>query len=466
MKTLRIAIDNHRKEFQVKNGKRILLATMAADGHFNPMTGIAKILTEEGYDVRWYTQEMYQKRIEKIGVKFYPFVHAPQINQFNFEELYPERKKIKSVIAKIKFDFKHAYLQTAYDYYKDILEIHRVFPFDLLIADIMFSGTPYVKDKLNVPVIAIGVMPVMETSESLAPAGLGLLPAETPIGRWWQHLLRKLADKLVYAPLNRLCKENFSRHGIARVPGNIIDMLYRKPDIVLQSGCPSFEYQRKDLHPDIHFAGPLYPECNGQKDMFQFGELRKRFKKVVLVTQGTIEKDPEKIIVPVLEAYKNTDYLVVATTGGSCTTSLRERFPFQNIIIEDFIPFPSIMPFADVYVSNGGYGGVLMSIKNKLPMVVAGIHEGKNEICARVGHFKIGMNLKTERPSVNQMKHAIENVLNDGGYRKKIAVIAKDASNYDTRSIVMNQVRKLIARPLYFTPMHNTEKTDRLKYIA
>jgi UDP:flavonoid glycosyltransferase YjiC (YdhE family) len=466
MKTLRIAIDNQRKEFQVKNGKRILLATMAADGHFNPMTGIAKILREEGYDVRWYTQEMYKKSIGKMGIKFYPFVHAPQINQFNFEELYPDRKKIKGVISKFKFDFKHAYLETACDYYKDILEIHRVFPFDLMIADIIFSGTPYVKDKLNVPVIAIGVMPVMETSTNLAPAGLGLSPAETLIGKWWQQLLRKLADKIVYAPLNRHCRENFARDGIAPVPGNIIDMLYRKPDIVLQSGCSSFEYQRKDLHPDIHFAGPLYPECTGQTHRFQFGELRKRFKKVVLVTQGTIEKDPEKIIVPVLEAYKNTDYLVVATTGGSCTMSLRDRFPFPNIIIEDFIPFSSIMPFADIYVSNGGYGGVLLSIKNKLPMVVAGIHEGKNEICARVGHFQIGMNLKTEKPSVKQMWEAVEKVINDNGYKKKISKIAEDVANYDTRAIVMNQVRKLIAHPLFLAPMHNTDNTDRLRYIA
>jgi UDP:flavonoid glycosyltransferase YjiC (YdhE family) len=466
MKTLRIAIDNQRKEFQVKNGKRILLATMAADGHFNPMTGIAKILIEEGYDVRWYTQEIYKQRVSKMGIKFYPFVHAPQLNQFNFEELYPERKKIKGVISKFKFDFRHAYLETACDYYKDILEIHRVFPFDLMIADIMFSGIPYVKDKLNVPVIAIGVMPVMETSGSLAPAGLGMLPAETMVGKWWQQLLRKLADKMVYAPLNRHYRENFSRDGIADVPGNIIDMLYRKPDIVLQSGCPSFEYRRKDLHPDIHFAGPLYPECTGQKNSFRFGELRKRFKKVILVTQGTIEKDPEKIIVPVLEAYKNTDYVVVATTGGSCTMSLRERFPFPNIIIEDFIPFSSIMPFADVYVSNGGYGGVLLSIKNKLPMVVAGIHEGKNEICARVGYFKIGLNLKTEKPSVNQMRNAVKKVLHDSVYKSKISLIAKEAANFDTRSIVMNQVRKLISHSFSFLPMYNVDKTDRLKYIA
>lgn len=46
----------------------------------------------------------------------------------------------------------------------------------------------------------------------------------------------------------------------------------------------------------------------------------------------------------------------------------------------------------------------MQSIVNKLPMVVAGIHEGKNEICARVGYFKLGINLRTENPKPEKIK--------------------------------------------------------------
>ncbi len=35
------------------------------------------------------------------------------------------------------------------------------------------------------------------------------------------------------------------------------------------------------------------------------------------------------------------------------------------------------MPKCDVYATNGGYGGVLLSIDHALPMVCAGINEGK-----------------------------------------------------------------------------------------
>ncbi len=69
---------------------------------------------------------------------------------------------------------------------------------------------------------------------------------------------------------------------------------------------------------------------------------------MVLVTQGTVERDVEKILVPALEAFKDTDTLVIATTGGSNTKMLQSRFPYKNIIIEDFIPFADVMPYADV----------------------------------------------------------------------------------------------------------------------
>ena len=51
-----------------------------------------------------------------------------------------------------------------------------------------------------------------------------------------------------------------------------------------------------------------------------------------------------KIIVPTLEAFKDTDVLIIATTGGSRTQELRNRYPYANILIEDFIPFNDIMP--------------------------------------------------------------------------------------------------------------------------
>src|SRR5690606_11092409 len=80
---------------------------------------------------------------------------------------------------------------------------------------------------------------------------------------------------------------------------------------------------------------------------------------------------------------------------------------------------------------NGGYGGVMLSIANQLPMVVAGIHEGKNEICARVGYFKLGINMRTEKPRPAAIRKAVEKVLGDPDYKKNVEVLSREFAAYD-----------------------------------
>jgi UDP:flavonoid glycosyltransferase YjiC (YdhE family) len=169
-----------------------------------------------------------------------------------------------------------------------------------------------------------------------------------------------------------------------------------------------------------------------------------QYAKVILVTQGTAEPDVEKLIVPTLEAFKNTDHLVIVTTAGNKTAELRTRYSQPNIIIEDFIPFDDIMPHADVYVSNGGYGGVLLAIQHRLPMVVAGVNEGKNEICARVGYFKLGINLKTETPNPGQVKKAVEAVLGDSSYKSAVSVLSYEFSQYNPKAVLEQHVAQLL----------------------
>jgi UDP:flavonoid glycosyltransferase YjiC (YdhE family) len=134
---------------------------------------------------------------------------------------------------------------------------------------------------------------------------------------------------------------------------------------------------------------------------------------------------------------------VVCTTGGSQTAALKTRYSQPNIIIEDFIPFEDVMPYADVYITNGGYGGVMLGIQNELPLVVAGVHEGKNEICARVGYFKFGISLKTETPKTDQIFKAVNEAISNPVYKLNVQALRKEFSDYNPNAICEEYVFKL-----------------------
>ena len=429
------------------NGKRILFANFPADGHFNPLTSLAMHLTELGFDVRWYTSKSYAKKLAKLDIHHYPFKKAVDVSDNNFDAAFPGRKKQKSQVAKLKFDIIHAFIKRAPEYYGDIKEIHESFPFDLLVADNAFTGIPFVKDLMQIPVIAIGVLPLSETSRDLPPAGLGMEPSYSFFGKIRQLLLRTLADKIIFAGPSKVMHEIFDAFNIPHNNESIFDV--KKSDLLLQSGTPGFEYKRSDMSSYVRFIGPLLPYTLTQQTTKWYDVRLKEYKKIILLTQGTVEKDVNKLIVPTLEAFKGTDTLVICTTGGSHTQALKSTYHYHNIIIEDFIPFNDIMPYADVYITNGGYGGVMLGIQNNLPMVVAGVHEGKNEICARVGYFKLGINLKTETPKPKQVKKAVEKVLAEEIYKDNVAELNLEFAEY-------NPVKLFTAYVMHLTGMFDT----------
>jgi UDP:flavonoid glycosyltransferase YjiC (YdhE family) len=102
------------------------------------------------------------------------------------------------------------------------------------------------------------------------------------------------------------------------------------------------------------------------------------------------------------------------------------------------------MPRADAFVTCGGYGSVMLSISHGLPMVAAGMHEGKNEINARIGYFKLGINLNTERPTPVQVKNAVTALLADPAYRQRVATLRKELNGYNTLSVCEGYIRELL----------------------
>lgn len=429
----------------LRPGAKILFAAFPADGHFNPLTGLALHLKNQGYDVRFYTGNRYQKKIESLGIPYLPFQKATELDMDRLEELFPDRNNHKSQVAKLNYDIINVFIKQGPAYFEDLKTIQNHFPFELLIADVAFSGIPWVKDIMKIPVLGVGVFPVTKNSKDLPPAGMGMLPSYSLLGKLKQNILRWTAKNILFAKSNKVMKEVLGSYGIDYNADMVFDLMPEKCNIILQTGTPGFEYKRSDLPLNYKFAGPLLPVTK-KAEAHWYDERLNRYKKIVLATQGTVEKDNTKLLVPTLEAFKNTDYLVVITTGGSDTEKLRRQYEAPNVIIEDFIPFGDIMPYANVYVTNGGMGGVQLSIQNKLPMVTGGLHEGKNEICARVGYFNLGLNLKTERPSAAQIRKAVEQVISDDSYRKNVEELCREFKLYHPGELCEKYVQQLLPK--------------------
>lgn len=426
--------------------QRILFATVPFDGHFSPLTGLAMHLRDLGHDVRWYVGGHYGDRVKKLGLPHYPTVMAPVINQENMDELFPERKKVKNAISRIRFDVEHTFLSPIPGYVQDIVQIHDEWQFDLIIYDLACLGALIAQELLCVKGVAVGVLPLFESETNRPTDDPNRNPLARMLTRWAKKAKMHFEFNIIMKPCNVRFNAFREQYGLAPEPGFMFEAVFRNSNLYLQSGVPGFDYPHRKLSPKVHYIGPLLPYKSGKKPAFAHAALTKQYKHVILATQGTFEWDFEKIIVPTLEAYKDaTDTLVIVTTGGSGTETLRQRYPQSHFLIEDFIDYDAVMPYAHVYVTNGGYGGVMLALQHQLPIVVAGVHEGKNDIAARVQFNGVGIDLRTETPKAAQIRRAVTEVLSNDRYHQQVQLLSEEFNNYPTKDLATKYIESIFA---------------------
>jgi MGT family glycosyltransferase len=421
--------------------KRFLFATMPFDGHFKPLTGLASHLRELGHDVRWYAGPSYASVLRDLDIPHLPFEHAREVNGDNIAEVFPERVKLSGPKL-LAFEFENIFTANCQAHFRDIEAIRRSFPFEAVIADDALYAIKLISEKLHVPVYAIGVAPLAFNSRDTPPSFFGLKPARTPIGRLRHRAVEAMLTSTMKQGTKRF-NEMLSAEGVTplRVPLEFLDIPAKAATLFFQSGVPGFEYPRSDLPENVSFVGPLLPHKKAIAQRFAHEDRLHSSESVIVVSQGTVDnKDPDKLLAPTLEAVSGTEHLVVATTGGVNTAELRERFPADNLLIEDFVDFDFLFPRARLFICNGGYGSILLALASGLPLLSAGKREGKNDINARIDYFGVGIDLRTERPTPKQIARGVERILADQRYAARVASVRAELDAYDPLDLITRQV--------------------------
>jgi MGT family glycosyltransferase len=414
---------------------RFLFASLAADGHFNPLTGIAVHLRERGHDVRWYTGEAYAGRLGEMDIPHLPFRRAQANTDKSMAERFPERAGLKGP-ALIRFDFEQVFVNNTEPYFEDVREIDSGFPFDVLVADAAWMAARLVRDALGKHVIGIGPGTLLATSPDVPPNFAGLRPARTPAGRLVHRAMAGVMDRMVLAHGRELYNQVLRKHGLPPVTGSVFDEFYSGQHVVFLNGVPGFEYRRREMPPRARFVGMLRPGGTATATVpVQLSKVAGR--RVILISQGTIDNDdPGKLIVPALQALVPSGALLVVGTGRKNTDALRRRFPQENVVIEDYVDFDAVLERAEVFICNGGHGSVLLSLSHGVPIVAAGVREGKNDINARVEHFGVGINLRTETPSAEKIRRAVMRVLSEPSYRERAEELRAELASYRPLEII------------------------------
>ena len=426
---------------------KILIPTMPATGHINPLLAITRILLAESHEVAFLTGSAFSDRIEGSGAKFFALPAGADFDLRDILSIVPELKEIPPGLEWMRVASERIFIDAIPAQHQGLQRSLQEFPADVILADDMFFGLLPMLLGLRAkrpPIVLCGTSILHWAREDGAPNFLGLPPATTA------------EQRAEYAATARDYDEAFEQpviHGVNRVlktlgPGRISLPLFNSvielADACIQMSIPSFEFPR-EMPPSVHFVGtpPIIP---GQVSPPPWADDLDGSRKVVLVTQGTVANHNFNLLVaPTLAALANEpDILVVVTAGGRPIEAIPGPIP-PNARLASFLPFEWLLPRVNVLVTNGGYGSVNQAMSFGVPLVTAGLTEDKADVNARVAWSGVGINLATNEPTADGLRNAVRTVLDRPAYRLRAAQMAIDFANIDTRSEILRILNDVVA---------------------
>ena len=395
----------------------VLIAALSPIGHIGPLLNVAQGLVDRGDQVTVLSGANRAAMIRAAGATAHPIPAAADFDDTRLDADNPGRAET-SGIKRVNFDLVRLFVAPMPHQATALAELMAQKRFDAIIVDCGFFGIlPFLLGDraARPPVLAYTTTPLMLSSRDTAPAGLGLPPSSTRLGRLRNRALNVLSQKVLLRQSQGAANLQLNRMNSRPLPTFILDSAVLADQVIVPT-VPEFDYPRSDLPAHVRYVGAVHPApSQGFRPPAWWSELDGD-RPVVHVTQGTIDNaDLGRLLEPTIEALGGEDVIVVASTGGRDTSELKATLPL-NTHVAEYIPHDLLLPKVDVVVTNGGYGAVQRALSAGVPLVVAGNTEDKPEVAARVAWSGAGVNLRTGTPTPGAVRAAVREVLGDDRY--------------------------------------------------
>ncbi|EKG11414.1 UDP-glucuronosyl/UDP-glucosyltransferase [Macrophomina phaseolina MS6] len=440
----------------------LLLTALPYAGHVTPVRAVAAALVQSGHTVYMLSGTAFRDSIAATGARFMPLPASIDVDDPQQEAAQLGFQWQPDVLDQVAQYFERLIVGKHMDPQVDALHsairhIRAAHPHHPLIAltDVWFFGSVAVMAHAPGPRpdawIGLGLVPVGLSSRDCAPWGPGELPDPSPQGRARDESISARA-RSAFAKTQERYEEILARRGAQRVAW-FWDEPYLLPDRFVQLSLRSLEWPRTDAPVNIRFSGglPKTQKAAAEYDKpawwSELANHRNSGKRVVAVSQGTIDVDLHQLVLPTMEALADREDILLVVALGKKDRALPPGTPIPaNARVEGWIPYDELLPNVDVFVTNGGYGSLSQAVTHAVPLVVAGGSIDKPEVAARAEWAGLAVNLRTATPGPALIKESVEEVLEDSMYAQAAKQLQQEFEGADPLGVILETIEELIPR--------------------
>ncbi|MDS0525671.1 hypothetical protein NNC19_08275 [Clostridium sp. SHJSY1] len=392
---------------------KILFVNVPAHGHVNPTLSLVSTLVKAGHSVDYVVSEEFRKKVEFCGATLIPCYKKVNIDP-------KEKLKFFKFIRRL---------------FKEMnMKIKELAPqYDVVFVGGMNPSIKSLEKDIKKPIILCSAV-FLQNEETI------------------KHIFKKskgISEKLNFIMLHPKIRKLVSKIIISNIFAVRIDDILNM--FSPQSSTLNVVFTSRYFQPfgeifdnKCLFIGPT-PTISVKDNSFPWDKLVNSERKIIYATLGTVFNSWIDFFKNVIEAFSESEYLVVMSTGNKERLKEIGDIP-KNFIVRDFVPQAEVLKHADLFIAHGGMGSVSDGMYLGVPMILVPLGADQFFNSYRLQELGAGKVLKKDQVTVENLRREAELVMGSEEFKKGVKKIQESFINAGGPELVVKEVEKILSK--------------------
>ena len=392
-------------------------------GHVHPVLPVMHNLQARGHAVALATSQLYQERIEREGLPFYPL--SPHYSEERLEEFFPLIRYLRIHYLRVSYDFLRIFMASIPARIPELRQITQVFRPSVVVAGPLTFAAQLFCEQQALPWAVLSPMThFMSPSLHAPPAGfprVETVPAALRLPYRLGLTGALCAATALMAPWR--CALNRYRRQLGLPPhADPLSPQVVAPYLLIHTCSREYDYNRSDLPPQVHYVGPSVWDRPSDWEVPSWLANIQPNTPLVYVTLGTVFNTRLSVFRKIIRALGQLDVFGLVVTGPGCPPDIFSAVP-SNVRIESYIPQTALQAEPRtrpaLIVSHGGVNTVLTALSDGIPLLCIPLGADQPDNAQRCVDAGAGLRLDRRLLTTAQLKRAIHTMLTQDSFSRR-----------------------------------------------
>ncbi len=403
--------------------QRVLFVTEPGMGHVHPLLPVMHTLQAGGHAVALATSRLYQERIEREGLPFYPL--GPHYSEERLEEFFPLIRYLRLHYLRVSYDFLRIFMASVPSRILELRRIAQDFRPTVVVAGPLTFAAQLFCEQQALPWAVLSPMThFMTPSLHAPPAGFPRVETLPPALRLPYRLGLSGAVRIataLMAPWRRALNRYRRQLGLPSHADPLSPHVLA-PFLLIHTCSREYDYNRPDLPPQVHYVGPtVWDRPVDWQAPDWLGQLPTN-KPLVYVSLGTVFNTRLGVFQKIIRALGQLDVVGLVATGPGCPPGLFSTVP-PNVRVEAYIPQtvlqtePKTRPA--LIISHGGVNTVMTALSRGIPLLCIPLGADQPDNAQRCVDAGAGLRLDRRLLTTARLTRAIRTLLSQDSFTRQ-----------------------------------------------